>query len=191
MSTVLILLFPGVVVAATSGGRSIRAGSAAHLLVVVAAALQVAAHYAPTMARLAVPGAFALGTIALTLIVWATTRSRVISAAAALGAAANLLPIAVRGAMPVSAASRSMLNGQPFSEPGAVSAKHVEMSFSPFDDPVSALADWIPVPLVDAVASPGDVLLLVALVGLGLTARQQVPNVAKSATPGSSFWTAS
>lgn len=134
-----------------------------------------------------VPMAFAFGTLALVRVLARSSRSVVVPALGGLGALANLVPIAVHGAMPVRSGARRILSDIPASEPALLATKHREVDASP----VMWLADHIPVavPGLAAVVSPGDLVLVVAFVVLGLdqrrTRRGSRPGVRHRPTCGS------
>lgn len=159
-------------------------------LVAAAVAVQLAANAQPELARLLVPAAFLLGTLAITWILWVSSRSRWVAGLAGAGAVANLIPIARYGAMPVRRSSREMVSPNELHESAIIAAKHVDMDVTlSLVDPLQFLTDWIPLPFLDAVISIGDVLIVAAFVGLGLAVRrrlvdQPAPNAAKRATSG-------
>jgi len=170
---------------AVAGRKLLDVPADAVALVAVAVACQLAVTAAPIgSSRVLVPLSFALGAMALCRVLWTSSHDRLLTTIGGIGAVLNLLPIAVYGAMPVVAASRAMVESAPIVEPTLVAAKHVEVDSVAF--PIGLAADWLPVPGLDAVASPGDVLLLVALVMLAIRRRtasdddQVVQGVAQS-----------
>lgn len=114
--------------------------------------------------RVLVPVAFASGTAALGRIVYATTKSRATTTLAVAGATANLIPISVVGAMPVSPRMRSLISDVPINEGGVTSVKHQEIEPEWW---LAAFSDVIPVPGLQAVISLGDLMLVAALVWSG------------------------
>lgn len=145
-------------------------------LVAVAVLCQLAVTGLPLgSSRLLLPVSFALGAAALHRVLATSSRDRSVTWTGTLGAALNLLPIAVHGAMPVAAKSRSMVATDQLMEPALIAAKHMEVEQLSF--PVGLAADWIPLPGLGAVVSPGDVLLIAAIVMLGLRRRRGVNEI--------------
>ncbi len=193
-----LLAVPFLVAQALSPRRAIlRIEPAAVVLLVCAVGLQLIAAVQPDIAYAAVPTSFLLGTLALTHVAWESSKRRLPAALAALGGTMNLIPITIYGAMPVVRSSREHVSATPIEEPELLSAKHVELDLQLWPNPVSLLADWMPLPWINAVISPGDILLFGAFLVLGVHAArttspelQMAPNAANSATDGSSLITA-
>ncbi len=165
MFFVFALAAPYLLAQAISPRRAIlRVEPASVVLLITAVGIQLAAALDPFVARIAVPVSFFLGTIAITLVAWASSHRRLPTGLALGGGLANLIPISVHGAMPVSISSRELVSTTPSDEPALLSAKHSEAIVElQWVDPSSWLADWIPLTWLNAVVSPGDVALLGAL----------------------------
>ncbi|WP_433379968.1 DUF5317 family protein [Actinoplanes sp. CA-142083] len=183
----LLTVFPpaaGVIIGYLSGGRlsgfrTVRIR--ALWLVWLAAAVQFTQYFAPGVRRfleddLGVPMlvpvfAIVLAWLAVNLRTWPAA-IRVAGAVIVLGAAMNALVIGLNGRMPYDPAASAGM-GLP---PGLQGPKNVPADAG---TRLAALADIIPVPLVDKIASPGDVLIAggtCALVVLAM--RRSRPNAA-------------
>jgi hypothetical protein len=114
---------------------------------------------------LLVASSFMCGTIGLVRVVRATSGSRLLGSLAGAGGLANIVPIAVYGAMPVSAAARERLSPVAIAEPSMFDVKHTEVVASAG---VARLGDVVPIPAIGAVVSVGDVVLLVTFVIVGV-----------------------
>lgn len=171
---VFVLAVPFLVAQALSPHRAIlRPTAPAIALVVAGVLLQVIAAIFDPVARLLVPSAFALGAIAVALVAWTSSQRFLSTWLAGLGGLANFIPIAVYGAMPVLVSSRKTISTEVLSEPDLLSAKHIELDIAlGWSEPAAVLADWIPLPFLNAVVSIGDVLLIGAFLTLGLNARR-------------------
>ncbi|MGI9606023.1 MAG: DUF5317 family protein [Acidimicrobiales bacterium] len=190
----LVLAVPFLVGQALSPRRAIlRPTAPAIVLVIAAVILQIVAALEPSAARLLVPSAFAIGTVAVASVVWTSCERATPTAFAALGGLMNVVPIAVYGAMPVITRSREAISSGAIDEPELLGAKHVELDLAlSWSEPATLLADWLPVPFLSAVVSPGDILLAAAFLALGVHARrvakeesQPAPNVPNMAVEGS------
>ncbi|HEX5202850.1 MAG TPA: DUF5317 family protein [Actinoplanes sp.] len=154
-----------------SGFRSVRIR--ALWLVWVAAAVQFAQYFAPGVRHvvqdvagvpmLALVFAIVFGWLAVNLRHWPAA-IRVAGAAIVLGAAMNALVIGLNGRMPYDPAAADAVG----SAPGLEGPKNAPAAAG---TRLAPLGDVIPVPLVDKIASPGDVLIgggTVALVVLAM-----------------------
>lgn len=186
-STLAVTLAPYLVSVVIAGTlRVLTLSLIAKLTLVSATGLQVVAAATAAPTRVLIPAAFALGTIAVTCAAYSSTRRLSIAAIFFVGGASNVVPIAATGAMPVT----GVRNAGELQEWALMAAKH--QPAGPELHPVMALlGDSIHVPVLHAIVSPGDVVLLAGFVALGLSirvdkrsSRYAGPNTPKKATAG-------
>lgn len=171
MILVLSMMVPFAIAHLVAGRAVLLLSPIARRMVVVAVACQLSAVVAaPGVIRVVVPCSFALGAVALSLVLWQSSRDLVVTSMGAVGAVLNFIPIAAFGAMPVLKRSRAVVSEQALIEPSLISAKHIEVESLTF--PLGLAADWIPLPVITGVISPGDVLLLGAILLLGVRSRR-------------------
>lgn len=167
MIVVLTLAMPCALAQVASGSTplfQVRRNAAALLGAAVLAQVLAANPAAP--ARVLVPASFALGTAALAAILRSSGAQCATTTVGVVGGVANLVPIAVHGAMPVLASSRRAVSSHEANEPALMATKHVEVEA--ISEAIVLFSDWIPVPRLGAVISVGDVLLVIALAMLAV-----------------------
>jgi hypothetical protein len=140
-------------------------------LLALAALCLAASRFAARVAPALVVAAFAIGAIGLVRVFAATSRSRLLAGVAGVGCLANIVPIVAFGAMPVSVAARRTMSSRPAAEPAVFAAKHVE---TVTNSQIARLGDVIAVPMLRAVVSVGDVVVLVAFLCLGVLHAQRL-----------------
>lgn len=163
---IVAFLAPIIAVQLVTGFRfqlSLRRGEAA--LLGVALALQILAATVAMSARIGMPLSVAIAIVAGYRILRRAVRSRVPAMVCVAGAVSNLVPIAFVGAMPVSVSGTADVQGERV-ESILTRARHAPAA-DDLSGALGALSDWIPVPALHAVVSPGDFLILVGFVLVG------------------------
>ncbi len=119
-----------------------------------------------------------IGLATLVALGRAAGASRLAVGAAVVGGAANLVPMATRGSMPVSAQAVEFLGRQHDRLSPLADQRHVIVDIDGraiVDEPVLILGDIIPVPVIDSVISLGDIILALGLIGLVVAASTNSP----------------
>ena len=175
MFTIFMLCVPVLIVQAVAGRKPLLVVSPiASLCVLAAVLLQIAGAIEPTAARTLVPASFALGACAAAWTAWLSSRSAAATGLITIGCVANLVPIAVYGAMPVAPGALAQLGATHSPEPSLLSAKHA--GARDLDGLMHLLSDSIAVPAVGAVVSLGDVIIVAAFAVIGATHRWSSTN---------------
>ncbi len=112
---------------------------------------------------------FVCGTAALARLLKTFGVHALLIRTAVLGCIANLAPMLVFGAMPVSISARERISPMPIGEHALIAAKHIEVEAS---GPIMWLGDVIAIPPLGAVVSIGDLLVYATLVAAGLGVRR-------------------
>jgi len=167
MIIVLMAIVPWAIARLLRGGGPVLVVPVdAKVMVAVGVASQMVAGLQPDRAAGLVPLAFAIGTVAVVRVFWASSHRRWLTVLAGAGAVANFIPIARYGAMPVLAEARHAVGPAEAVEPRVLGAKHVTVDT--VEGWILPFVDFIAVPAINAVVSVGDVLLLAGFVALGL-----------------------
>ncbi|MFV0523255.1 MAG: DUF5317 family protein [Acidimicrobiales bacterium] len=168
MFSLLMLVVPLVVLQVIVGARPLfDVGRRDAGVLAVAVALQVSAVHPAVPGRVVVPASFAAGVVAAIGVVRRSTSSPWARALIVGGAVLNLVPIGMRGAMPVSPAAMVSLAATGSDEPVWMASKHQLDSSAGV---VGVLSDSIVVGSV-AIVSVGDVALALGLVLLAWSRR--------------------